>query len=132
MKLWFTDPAMSPQTGIVVFTHGSRLTAGNRALVEFVAQLRQRLGRLPIEPAFMEIAQPTIPDAIRKLVGLGCNHILGYALFLVPGTHLQEDIPAIFSETLKGWPGVTWEITPPMLADPRLLDFVADRLKADQ
>ena len=119
-----------PQTGIIVFTHGSRLAAGNAALLQFVTQLKQRQGDARIEPAFMELGCPTIPDAIRKLVQQGCTHIFGYALFLVPGTHLQEDIPAIFSETLNEFPEVTWEITPPMLADPQLLDFVADRIKA--
>ena len=78
----------------------------------------------------MELGQPTIPDAIHKLVQQGCNHIFGYALFLVPGTHLQEDIPAIFTATLKESPGITWEISPAMLSEPRLLDFVADCLKA--
>ena len=48
----------------------------------------------------------------------------------MPGTHLQQDIPAIFAEALKEQPGITWEITPPLLADPGLLDFVAERLKA--
>ena len=121
---------MQRKTGIIVFTHGSRLAAGNAALVQFVAQLRQRLGSERIEPAFMEIAPPTIPDAIHKLVRHGCNHIFGYALFLVPGAHLQEDIPAIFAATLQDYPGITYEISPPMLAEPQLLDFVAARLKA--
>ena len=121
---------MHETIGIVVFTHGSRLPAGNEALVQFVRQLRQRLGSLRIEPAFMEIAQPTIPFAIRQLVQQGCTHILGYALFLVPGTHLQEDIPAIFAAALKENPSITWEITPPMLAEPGLLDFVVGRLQS--
>ena len=120
---------LQKKTGIIVFTHGSRLAAGNEALVQFVGQLRQRLGSAPIELAFMEIAQPTIPAAIQKLVQQGCTHIFGYALFLVPGTHLQEDIPAIFTEALKAYPSLTWEITPPMLAEPGLLDCVAERLK---
>ena len=119
---------LPPPTGIIVFTHGSRVTAGNDALLHFVTQLKQRRSDVRIEPAFMELGCPTIPEAIRKLVQQGCTHIFGYALFLVPGTHLQEDIPAIFSETLQEFPDVTWEITPPMLADPQLLDFVATRL----
>lgn len=120
---------MPPSTGIIVFTHGSRLTAGNDALLQFVAQLQQRRSDARIEPAFMELGCPTIPDAIRKLVQHGCTHIFGYALFLVPGTHLQVDIPSIFSETLKEFPEVTWEITPPMLADLQLVEFVATRLQ---
>ncbi len=121
---------MPRKTGIIIFTHGSRRDDGNTALIQFTNQLRQRLDSALVEPAFMELSRPTIPDAIRKLVQQGCNHIFGYALFLVPGTHLQEDIPAIFTETLKESPGITWEISPAMLSEPRLLDFVADCLKA--
>ena len=121
---------MPRKTGIIIFTHGSRRAAGNTALLQFTAQLRPRLISTLVEPAFMELGQPTIPDAIRKLVRQGCTHIFGYALFLVPGAHLQEDIPALFTATLKESPGITWEISPPLLADPRLLDFVAERLKA--
>ena len=121
---------MPRKTGIIVFAHGSRRNDGNDALIQFTAQLRSRLGSELIEPAFMELGQPTIPDAIRKLVRQGCNHIFGYALFLVPGAHLQEDIPALFTATLKELPDITWEISPPLLADPRLLDFVTDCLKA--
>ena len=121
---------MPRKTGIVVFAHGSRRNDGNDALIQFTAKLRLRLGSELIEPAFMELGQPTIPAAIHKLVQQGCNHIFGYALFLVSGAHLQEDIPALFTATLKGSTGITWEISPPLLADPRLLDFVADYLKA--
>jgi len=120
---------MQRKTGIIVFAHGSRQDAGNESLIQFVAKLRNQLGIELIEPAFMEFGQPTIPAAIHKLVKQGCNHIFGYALFFVPGAHLQEDIPAIFAATLKNSPGITWEISPPLLADPLLLEFVADRIK---
>jgi len=121
---------MPCQIGIIIFTHGSRRAAGNTALIQFVAKLRQRLGAELIEPAFMELGQPTIPAAIDKLVQQGCNHIFGYALFLVPGAHFQEDIPAIFTAALEHYPAITWEVSPPLLADPVMLDFVAERLKA--
>ena len=121
---------MPRKIGIIVFAHGSRRDAGNAMLIQFTAQLRVRLGSELIEPAFMELGQPTIPAAIHKLVQHGCNHIFGYALFLVPGAHLQEDVPALFAATLRESPGITWELSPPLLANPRLLDFVAAQLKA--
>ena len=120
---------MQRKTGVVIFTHGSRLKAGNNLMLAFVDQLRRRFGSDHIEPCFMELGQPLIPVALRKLVRQGCTHIFGYALFLVPGSHLQEDIPLIFQETLKKYPGVTWEISPPMLADPLMVDFVAQHLQ---
>lgn len=121
---------MKRKTGVIVFTHGSRLKAGNDLMLDLVAKLRDRLGYPYIEPCFMELGKPLIPVAIRKLVRQGCNHIFGYAFFLVPGSHLQEDIPFIFEQTLKKYPGVTWEISPPLLSDPMMLDFVAKHIEA--
>jgi len=121
--------AMQRKVGIVVFTHGSRRPEGNETLVRFVAQLRERLHNEQIEPGFMELGKPPIPAAIKRLVAQGCNHIHGYAFFLVPGSHLSEDIPFIFEQTLKKHPGMTWEISPPLLDDPAMLGFVANQLQ---
>ncbi|NQU11140.1 CbiX/SirB N-terminal domain-containing protein [bacterium] len=120
---------MQRKIGVLVFTHGSRLDAGNESMVRFVERLRPQFGRTPIEPCFMDLGQPDIPAAIRRLIAQDCTHILGYALFLVPGRHLQEDIPAIFESVLRDQPGVTWEISEPMLDDPHLLEVVANRIR---
>ncbi len=121
---------MQRKTGVLIFTHGSRLRAGNEAMLRLVEQIRQRTGYEHIEACFMELGKPLIPVAIRKLVRQGCNHIFGYALFLVPGSHLSEDIPFIFEQTLKKHPEVTWEISPPMMSDPMMVDFVAKHIES--
>jgi sirohydrochlorin ferrochelatase len=120
---------MQRKTGVIVFTHGSRLQEGNDIMVRLVEKLRARLGHEFVEPCFMELGQPDIPTAIDKLVARGCNHIFGYAFFLVPGKHLQEDIPAIIEQALKKHPGVTYEISEPMMDDPALLDLVEKRIE---
>lgn len=120
---------MKRQTGVIIFTHGSRRKAGNEILFQFVEQVRRQLGHPYVESGFMELGRPSIPVALKKLVRQGCTHIFGYALFLVPGSHLQEDIPFIFEQTLKKHPEVTWEISPPLMADPQMADYVAKRIK---
>jgi sirohydrochlorin ferrochelatase len=117
------------KTGVIVFTHGSVLPEANDIMVRLVDKLRRRLGTDFIEPCFMELSQPDIPAAIEKLIARGCNHIFGYAFFLVPGKHLQQDIPAIIERALKRHPGVTYEITEPMMDDPALLDLVEKRIE---
>ena len=120
---------MQPKTGVLIFTHGSRVKEGNEMMLALVEKLRRRFDTDLIEPCFMELGKPLIPVAIRKLVRQGCTHIFGYAFFLVPGSHLKEDIPFIFEQTLKKHPGVTWEISPPMMADPMMVDFVAKHIE---
>lgn len=120
---------MQRKTGVLIFTHGSRVKEGNEMMLALVEKLRHRYKTDLIEPCFMELGKPLIPVAIRKLVRQGCTHIFGYAFFLVPGSHLKEDIPFIFEQTLKKHPGVTWEISPPMMADPMMVDFVAKHIE---
>jgi len=120
---------MQRKTGVLIFTHGSRLKEGNEIMLRLVDQVRQRLGSDLIEPCFMELGKPLIPVAIKRLIRRGANHIFGYAFFLVPGSHLREDIPFIFEQTLKKFPGVTYEISPPMMADPMMIDFVAKHVE---
>jgi sirohydrochlorin ferrochelatase len=118
----------SHQTGVIVFTHGSVLPEANDVLKEFVLKLRRHLRTNLIEPCFMDLAQPDIPAAVRALVAQGCDHIFGYSLFLVPGQHLSQDIPRIIERELKNHPGVTYDLSPPMMANSDLIDFVADRI----
>ena len=120
---------MRRKTGVLIFTHGSRRKDGNDMMLQLVDRLRRRFNTELIEPCFMELGKPPIPVAIRKLVRKGCNHIFGYAFFLVPGSHLQEDIPFIFEQTLKNYPEVTYEISPPMMSDPMMVDFVAKHIE---
>jgi len=120
---------MLRKTGVLIFTHGSRVKEGNEMMLALVEKLRRRFDTELIVPCFMELGKPLIPVAIKKLVRQGCNHIFGYAFFLVPGSHLKEDIPFIFEQTLKKHPGVTWEISPPMMSDPMMVDFVAKHLE---
>ena len=120
---------MQPKTGVLIFTHGSRVKEGNDMMLALVEKLRRRYQTDLIEPCFMELGKPLIPVAIRKLVRQGCTHIFGYAFFLVPGSHLKEDIPFIFAQTLKKHPGVTWEVSPPMMSDPMMVDFVAKHIE---
>ena len=81
---------MQRKTGVLIFTHGSRLKEGNEIMVKLVDQVRQQLAYDLIEPCFMELGKPPIPVAIRKLIRRGATHIFGYAFFLVPGSHLAH------------------------------------------
>ncbi len=121
---------MKKKVGVLIFTHGSRLKEGNEIMIKLVEQVRDRLGYDLVEPCFMELGKPPIPVAIKKLIAQGANHIFGYAFFLVPGSHLKEDIPFIFEQTLKKFPGVTYELSPPMMSDPMMIDFVAKHVES--
>jgi hypothetical protein len=61
-------PTMPPppprHVGVVVVDHGSRRAESNAMLVEFCALYRDATGAGIVEPAHMEIAAPSISDAV--------------------------------------------------------------------
>ncbi|MBI5687571.1 MAG: hypothetical protein HZC54_21075 [Verrucomicrobia bacterium] len=120
--------ASKRKTGVLLVTHGSKLKEANWSLFPIVRELRRRLGNDCIAPCFMELGRPDIPTAVQKLVRRGCSHIFVHALFLVPGKHLQKDIPGILRHALEPHPGVTFEIGNAMFSDPGLTDLVEQRL----
>lgn len=52
------------ELGVVIVDHGSRREASNEMLIEFCDLYRHTTGHENVEPAHMEIAEPTIQQAI--------------------------------------------------------------------
>lgn len=99
---------------LLVVAHGSRRGASNdevRALTERVrAMADQRFAA--IECAFLELAEPSIPDGIQRLIDHGARHVTVLPYFLAAGRHVIEDIPDAVTAKQREHPGVHIEIAP--------------------
>ena len=58
--------------GVVIVDHGSRKRDSNEQLVEFGRLYQQMTGAVCVEVAHMEIAEPTIEQAIGQLCSQRC------------------------------------------------------------
>lgn len=67
-----TAPSAARSTGVVIVDHGSRKAASNDMLVEFAALYQRTTGTQVVEAAHMEIAEPTIEQAIGWLCAHAC------------------------------------------------------------
>jgi sirohydrochlorin ferrochelatase len=80
---------------LLLVAHGSRREASNeevRTLAAALAPLAR--GRFDaVECAFLEIAEPSIPDGIEAAVGAGAREVVVLPYFLSAGRHVAEDIP---------------------------------------
>ncbi|CAI5466302.1 unnamed protein product [Closterium sp. Yama58-4] len=91
--------AMRPsEVGVVVVDHGSRRDESNRQLDVFVGVFQQETGYSIVEPAHMEIAEPSIAAAFTRCVQRGARGVIVCPYFLSPGRHWQRDIPALAAE----------------------------------
>ncbi|MCG6860914.1 MAG: CbiX/SirB N-terminal domain-containing protein [Chromatiaceae bacterium] len=81
---------------LLLVAHGSRREASNdeiRSLASALGRQSQtRFGR--VDCAFLEIAEPSIPEAIETAVRAGAGEIVVLPYFLSAGRHVAEDIPA--------------------------------------
>ncbi|THG02687.1 hypothetical protein TEA_003046 [Camellia sinensis var. sinensis] len=115
--------------GVVIVDHGSRRKESNLMLDEFVAMFRDRTGYPIVEPAHMELAEPSIRDAFGLCVQQGANRVIVSPFFLFPGRHWHQDIPSLTAEAAKGHPGVSYIITAPLGLHELLVDVMNDRIK---
>lgn len=101
-------------TALLIVAHGSRREASNdeiRALTRDIG--RQAGGRYQaVDCAFLELAEPSIPDGLRNLIGRGARHIVVVPYFLSAGRHVAEDIPGEVSLVLGQFPDIDIRIAP--------------------
>ena len=80
---------------LLIVAHGSRRAASNdevRALGGRVRALRDP-GIEQVEVAFLELAEPSIPQGLANCVAAGASEIIVFPYFLAAGTHVASDIP---------------------------------------
>nr|XP_004291768.2 PREDICTED: uncharacterized protein LOC101314340 isoform X2 [Fragaria vesca subsp. vesca] len=106
---------------VIVVDHGSRRKESNLMLNEFVDMFRERTGYAIVEPAHMELAEPSIHDAFNSCVEQGANRIIVSPFFLLPGRHWNQDIPSLTAEAAKKH-GVSYMVTAPLGLHPLLVD----------
>mmetsp|Transcript_6830 Transcript_6830/g.18330 ORF Transcript_6830/g.18330 Transcript_6830/m.18330 type:complete len:223 (-) Transcript_6830:296-964(-) len=115
--------------GVVIVDHGSRKKDSNDMLVEFVQLYKQTTGSRIVEPAHMEIAEPSIGQAIGECVKAGANKVVVAPYFLSRGRHIQEDIPALVSEAREKYPGIQCVVADPIGIDPLMAQLISNRVK---
>ncbi len=81
-----------------------------------------------VEPAHMEIAEPSIATAFADCVAAGATTVVVVPYFLWPGSHWTEDIPALAAEAAKAHPGVRYLVAAPLGPHPALGDIVEERV----
>lgn len=112
---------------LLLIAHGSRRQESNDEIRRLAEKLRARVGARfdAVGHAYLEIAEPSIPDGIEGLIAQGATEVVVLPYFLAPGTHVREDIPAIMEAKVKEHPGVRIHATPFLGSAPGLVDVLA-------
>ena len=116
--------------GIVIVDHGSKKSESNLMLEEVTNLFRERFASkyAIIEPAHMELAEPSIETAYGKCVDKGADFIIICPFFLGSGRHWQQDIPSLALDASTKFPGTNYHVAKPLGVDDLILDLLEKRL----
>ncbi|RDX84486.1 Sirohydrochlorin ferrochelatase, chloroplastic, partial [Mucuna pruriens] len=120
---------VGPGDAVIIVDHGSRRKESNLMLNGFVEMFKHKTGYEIVEPAHMELAEPSIRDAFQSCVQQGAHRIIVSPFFLSPGRHWSQDIPSLSAEAAKEHPDVSYIVTAPLGLHELLVDVVNDRIK---
>jgi sirohydrochlorin ferrochelatase len=99
-------------------------------LEEVAAQFAQRFAQLYeiVEPAHMELAEPSIGTAYGRCVERGATRIVVCPFFLGPGKHWTGDIPRLTADAARHHPHTEYHVTMPLGIDELILELLAKRV----
>ncbi|XP_020161576.1 sirohydrochlorin ferrochelatase, chloroplastic isoform X1 [Aegilops tauschii subsp. strangulata] len=123
------DCVVGENDGVIIVDHGSRRQESNLMLHDFVSMFKARTCYKIVEPAHMELAEPTIKEAFGKCVQQGASRVIVSPYFLSPGRHWKQDIPSLASEASKEHSSVPYIITAPLGLHELMVDIMSDRIK---
>jgi len=137
MTLDFSQLGVSQdQVAVVLVDHGSRREESNRLLLEVVEAYRKHADWAIVEPAHMELSEPSIATAFGRCVEQGAELVIVFPYFLGPGRHWNSDIPRLAAKASAACEGVRYLVTAPLglhallseVIDKRIDERIAERV----
>ena len=114
--------------GILIVDHGSQKAEANDML-RCMANLIQTMAGtdVVVRYAHMELADPTIAEGFAACVNAGATEVTVFPYMLSPGRHSTSDIPRMVTHAARGFPLVTFNVTPAFGVHEKLAEVVLDR-----
>jgi sirohydrochlorin ferrochelatase len=122
------NPPHPSRIGLIVVDHGSRRAASNEMLERMTEMVAEVVDYGIVEPAHMELAEPSISTAFDRCVARGAEMVVVSPYFLAPGKHWNQDIPELAEEAARKHPGVPFLVTAPLGLHPMMAQVVASRV----
>jgi sirohydrochlorin ferrochelatase len=99
---------------LLIVAHGSRREASNDEVRQLSELIAKKAGSDydMVRPAFLELAEPSIPDGIQQCIDAGAEEVVVMPYFLSAGRHVAKDIPEEVAPKQAQHPDRTIRIAP--------------------
>jgi len=115
------------KTALLLVAHGSRQAEANDDLHDLADRLRATERYAIVQPAFLELAEPTIEAAGRRCVEQGAQRVILLPYFLSAGVHVRRDLQEHRDKLARAFPEITFALAEPLGRHPLLVEIVAQR-----
>jgi sirohydrochlorin cobaltochelatase len=112
-------------TAIVLFAHGSRDPAWQRPMLAVAQRIRDQVPYAWVACAYLELTEPSLPQAVAQAVEIGHGHIRVLPMFLGVGKHVREDLPVLMAQLQQDHPQVRFDLQPAVGEQSAVLDALA-------
>ncbi|MBG7601612.1 MAG: CbiX/SirB N-terminal domain-containing protein [Gammaproteobacteria bacterium] len=111
---------------LIVVSHGSRREASNEEVRRLSQQLsiHQLNSFDDVSAAFLELAEPSIPDGVAAAIERGADEVTVLPYFLSAGRHVTQDIPAEVDKARRQNQDAVIRIAPYIGRAPEMADIV--------
>jgi sirohydrochlorin ferrochelatase/(2Fe-2S) ferredoxin len=113
---------------VLLVGHGSRREKSNEQVRELAAKLEPGLG-VPVDVAYLELAEPAIPEAIDALAP-ACRTLTVVPLSLFGASHVKNDVPLAVQTARTRHDDLTIHYGSHLGVHPSLVDLLDDRVRA--
>ncbi|WP_321783699.1 CbiX/SirB N-terminal domain-containing protein [Paraburkholderia sp. J94] len=117
--------------GMILFGHGARDARWKEPFTRLAAKLAAARGADgadhesgPVALAFLELMEPSLPDAIAAQAAQGCTVITVVPVFFGQGGHIRRDLPALVAQCQVAHPGVQIRCATAVGEDDGVLDAI--------
>lgn len=113
---------------LLLIAHGSRRQASNDEVRDLTQSLKQQTGDefSIVECAFLELAEPSIPDGVTACIEKGAESVTVLPYFLSAGRHVVADIPEELQKARALHPNVEVKTAPYLGSAPAISEILID------
>jgi sirohydrochlorin cobaltochelatase len=110
---------------LILFAHGARDPRWAEPFLAIAERIRLADPARPVELAFLELMEPDLGAAARRLAAGGATRIDVVPLFLGMGGHLRSDLPPLVETVRTALPAVEFRLHPAIGENDAVIAVVA-------
>ena len=118
------------KTAYLVIAHGSREKSANKDFFVYLEHFRKAYPKRLVEGAFLEIANPSIPEGIENCIAGGAEEIIVIPLMFFAGRHVKQDIPNLIQTAKTKYPKTDFHFAGALTEHPLMIKVLEAKAQA--